>query len=92
MAFIGMIAVTILSVIFEGFTFVTLWGWFVASTFHVVTLSIAQGIGLSLTIKFLTQQSNLKKEKEMSFGEAVLTSLASCVVVLLLGLVILMFI
>jgi hypothetical protein len=92
MEILGAIVVVILSTIFEGFTFVTLWGWFIASTFHVATLTIAQGLGIAMTVRFITNQQNLKKEQDLSFGQAILTTFVSCGLILLIGLIITLFI
>src|SRR5690606_36355945 len=37
---------------FGGFTFMTLWSWFVAPTFGIVTLNYAQALGICLFLTF----------------------------------------
>lgn len=91
MAIFGMIVATILAVIFEGFTFCTLWGWFIAGTFGLTTLTIAQGIGIAMTIRFITNQYGIKKEQQLSFGESMFVSIGSCLLALVMGGILLIF-
>lgn len=51
LAFIGII-LAIGTWFFGGFTFMTLWAWFVASTFGIAVLSYAQSLGLLLVLSF----------------------------------------
>ena len=78
MKIIGYFTVSILTIIYStilnGWTFAKLWSWFIVSTFHLPTLSIAAAIGISIVVTYLTHQTDLNKEKsEKSFGEQLFT-------------------
>lgn len=53
--------VVIVGSLLNGWSLSVLWGWFVAPTFGLPGLTIAQGLGISLIISFFTQ--DLKQEK-----------------------------
>ena len=46
-------AIAFVNAVINGWAFSVLWGWFVASTFGLPTLTIPVAIGLALTIGFL---------------------------------------
>jgi hypothetical protein len=89
---IGQIIIAILTVILEGFVFATMWGWFIAGTFGLSLLSIAQGIGIAMTVRLITNQSNIAKERDMSFAEQVITEITSNVLILIIGFIVTLFI
>ncbi len=48
--------VAALSVMWRGYAFSVLWGWFVMPYFGVAALSIPVAIGLTMVVSFLTYQ------------------------------------
>lgn len=48
----------------RGYVLCILWGWFVARTFGLPELGIAQAIGLSYVVTYLTATMPAKQEKE----------------------------
>lgn len=73
--------------IIRGFVLSKLWLWFVASTFHIHTLSIATAIGISLIFTMLlptNSSKNIHYGIEWMLGVA-LTSIASPMFILFLG-------
>ena len=55
--------IMVATALMNGWAITKLWAWFIASTFHLQTLSIPQGIGLAMTISFITYQFNGNDEK-----------------------------
>lgn len=49
-------AILALGVIWRGYAFSVLWGWFVMPYFGVAALSIPVAIGLTMVVSFLTYQ------------------------------------
>ncbi len=58
------IFIMVLSVIMNGYLFMTLWRWFIVYSFHVSPLSMIQSIGIMC---FLTCLKGYKKEADTSF-------------------------
>lgn len=87
LAILGGIAALVLSSIFRGYVLKVVWGWFIVPTFHLVPLSIASALGISLLVGFLTQDAPDNEDKDFGevFGKALINSLASSLVVLTLG-------
>lgn len=52
------IAVAVALVLFEGVIILDLWQWFVVPLFGLPKLALLQGIGLALTVGFLTHQGS----------------------------------
>lgn len=50
--------------IWNGYALMVLWGWFVVPLFDLPPLTIAQAIGLSVLVGFLTHQRIESKEDE----------------------------
>lgn len=50
---VGLIAVLALALVYIGWAFSILWGWFVAPVFDLREISIPEAIGLSLTVGLL---------------------------------------
>lgn len=95
-AFIGFVAFIIVSAIFGGWVLTILWKWFIVSTFNAPALGIAQGIGLSLTIGFLTNKYKpTESQSKKSFSENLTEGLIGAVIqpslVLLFGWIVKMF-
>jgi hypothetical protein len=72
MKFIGYVAtffiVAFFNAIISGWTFSILWGWFIAGTFGLPSLSIPLAIGFSLTVGFLTPLHDDGKENKGFVG------------------------
>ena len=49
------------STLFSGFVLATLWGWFLVPTLHVGAITTLQAAGISVVVKFLTYQVNIKE-------------------------------
>ena len=49
-------AILALSVVWRGYAFSVLWGWFIIPYFGVAALSIPVAIGLTMVVSFLTYQ------------------------------------
>lgn len=95
-AFIGFVAFIIVSAIFGGWVLTILWKWFIVSTFNAPSLGIAQGIGLSLTIGFLTNkykptESQSKKSFSENLTEGFIGAIIQPSLVLLFGWIVKMF-
>lgn len=56
------IIIIFLSSIIGGFVFMTLWKWFVVSTFNLPVISLAKAIGLMLFINYLKPKLEDKDE------------------------------
>lgn len=54
---VGLLAMIPLATVLNGMAFRTLWAWFVIPIFHLPSLTIAQAIGVSMVVSFLTYQS-----------------------------------
>lgn len=55
---IGLVAVSFVSSIWNGYVLSILWGWFIVSALKVQPISIALAIGIAMTVKFMTYQYN----------------------------------
>lgn len=85
---IGKIGIFIYAVIAGGFVFSKLWMWFFVSVFNLPTLTIAQAIGISFTIKTLmpmVESKDDKKSKEEKDLEFILKPLIVPPLLLLMG-------
>lgn len=80
MKVIGIITLTIvtvvLSTLWRGYVFSKLWLWFIVATFSACPLSIAQSIGLSSVVSFLTYQYDSYDDKSKSSAEKIGTGVA----------------
>lgn len=59
--------VAMVGLVFKGWVFTILWGWFVVKTFSLPSLSIPEAIGLALVIFMLVGNKKGFKEKPESF-------------------------
>lgn len=84
---IGVLALAAISSIINGYALSVLWGWFVAPTFELPTLGIAQAIGIALVVTFLTHQYTDEDDKEFSekIGHAISASVLKPLIYLLIG-------
>lgn len=64
--YLGQVALFILllvsSSLINGYTICTLWAWFAVPTFGLPSLTIAQALGLSLTVSYFSIQQTEKTE------------------------------
>lgn len=74
------IAATIFSALMYGWALALLWSWFVAAQFGLPLLSLAQAIGLSLTVHLFTFKHE-DDEKKKEFMEVIASSVAKAVLV-----------
>lgn len=88
---LGGVTLFIMSCIFEGYVFITLWKWFIIPTFQAPVLSIPVGIGIILTISLLTSRKS-QKENEKNVGEKMAEILLYVILVLIMGYIIQLFI
>lgn len=61
---LGTIAAIVLSMIYTGFVFTKLWGWFVIPVFGLPMLTIAQAIGLTIVMRMVTINQILENKKQ----------------------------
>lgn len=61
---LGAITAMALSMIYTGFVFTKLWGWFVIPVFGLPVLTIAQAIGLTIVTRMATVTQIVKDKKE----------------------------
>ena len=100
MKYIGQITVFIMVAIFStfvnGWALQVLWTWFISTTFHLPILSIAQAIGLSLVVTYMTMKLDSKPIDPMPYTWQILTAVFTVIikvgVVLGTGLIIKQFI
>lgn len=89
MAVLGIITATLGimagTTILRGIVLQALWGWFVAETFNIVELTLAQAIGLSLVVSFLTYQYDARNADENDRGAVESLVLALMVSLMLNG-------
>lgn len=84
LAIIGIIVVSILSTLLNGFVFQTLWGWFIVP-FGITPLGLAHAIGVALVIRFLTYQYDAQSDKADAFANGVLYAIVAPLIALLMG-------
>lgn len=88
MAAIGLLTVFVFTMLLQGFVLKVLWAWFVVPTFGLNGLSLAAALGLSMMTSYLTHQYH---KDDRSIGEQVLYSILECVIALVIGWVIHLF-
>lgn len=87
---------SIVLLLYGGWIFQTLWGWFVATTFGIQTLSLPQAIGLSIFAGLITWKLPPKEDTNQTFTEvfvrASVIPIISWTVLLLSGYIVTFFI
>ena len=53
---LGVFALPVIDVLWEGYVLMTLWGWFMVPHFHLPALTLAIAIGVACTLSLLTHQ------------------------------------
>lgn len=97
LALLGISVVLVASSIANGFVLSVLWGWFVVPLFEVPSLSIAQAIGFSMTVSFLTYHyHDSGKKEEESFIKRItyliLLAIVRPIIVLTIGYIVHLFV
>ena len=57
--------------VFNGYTFMKLYNWFVATQFHVANIGLLAALGITLLINFLQGGKKFPEEKDMETGNFV---------------------
>lgn len=60
----AMLGLAAIDAIWSGYVLTCLWGWFVVPTFALPPLTLAQAIGVSLIVGYLTHQYLPKQDKQ----------------------------
>jgi|SRR5262245_2466658 len=71
LAIIGTIVLMFLSATWYGYVLSIVWGWFVAPTFGIARLSVPVAIGISTTIRFITNQDTPSNDEEKSTSKLI---------------------
>ena len=58
------------STLLSGFVLATLWAWFLVPTLHVGVITTLQAAGISLLVRFVTYQVNIKELLETNSEDA----------------------
>ena len=82
---VGILALIPISFFLSAYTVQSLWEWFVAATFNLPLLSIAQALGLSLIIGYLTKSTHYYVDKEGAHTSRLINSILKPLVVLGVG-------
>lgn len=83
------LALAIATVPLNGLALVLLWIWFIVPVFHLPPLTVAQALGLSVTVTFVTSQYTGKDDRNTS--ERVATILLKPLFALAFGWVVRLF-
>lgn len=87
---IGTIALTFGTAVLKGWVLTKLWVWFIIPIFHLPVLGIAQAIGISLIMHYLTNENPDRKDDRKWF-ESVATAVVMPFIVLLMGWIVTLF-
>lgn len=68
LALLGIPAMIFFSSLLNGWALSVLWRWFVSPVFEIRNLGIAEAIGLSLIVSYLTHQAQNKNREENSLA------------------------
>jgi len=96
---LGLIVTPLVSVLY-GWVLSIMWNWFMVGAFGVPTLSIVYAVGVAMTIKLITYQSDIKAKTEeeeeedirMRFVEGVSMAVGMPLLILLFGWIVHLFI
>ena len=93
--FIAILLTMIINPIIRGYVFISLWGWFVVTTFNLNPLRLVEGIGLMFVFGYLTTKLNVDEKNDTSLVEKLLTHTISqiiyAVMILLFGYILVQF-
>ena len=95
--FIAILLTMVINPIIRGYVFISLWSWFIVTTFDLNPLRLVEGIGLMFVFGYLTIKLNTDEEKkDTSLIEKLLTHTLSQIVyagmILLFGYILFQFI
>ena len=82
---ISVVIVLTLSWAFEAFILLKLWGWFIATTFNVVSINFIGAFGMVLIIKYLLAPNTIINKQpswDKIFHNLVILVILGCVVLL----------
>ncbi len=65
----AMLGLAAIDAIWSGYVLTCLWGWFVVPTFALPPLTLAQAIGVSLIVGYLTNQYDPKQENDIKLDD-----------------------
>ena len=63
------LVLAVFAVLWPGYAFSVLWGWFFVPSLGLPTLSIAESIGVALVVQYLTHQTDSQKDTEKDTGD-----------------------
>jgi len=86
---VGLLLLIPFTAILDGWAISTTWRWFVAQTFDMPTLSMAQAIGLGLMVRYITYR--YAAEDERGFAKQLLASLLLPIIYVGLGWLVTLF-
>ena len=93
--FIAILLTMVINPIIRGYVFISLWGWFVVTTFNLNPLRLVEGIGLMFVFGYLTTKLNVDEKNDTSLVEKLLTHTISqiiyAVMILLFGYILVQF-
>jgi hypothetical protein len=55
----------VILVLFGGYVFMTLWDWFIVTTFGAKALNLPQAIGISLIVSYLKAKTKRDKDEKL---------------------------
>lgn len=96
MKFIGSFVVVtsciVLGVLWGGYVFSILWGWFMVPIFQLPVLTVAQGIGIVLVMTlYIPSQKSEKKDFKEIFCDSILLSIFRPLLALGIGWIVRLF-
>ena len=91
--FMTLVLIMILSQIMFGFVFSKLWAWFIVPVFDAPALRLVEAIGIMLLLGFLTAKMPKDEEKDFwkDLTKKVIFSVSVCIIALLFGWIITLF-
>lgn len=57
---LAQLSLSAVSVVLNGWAFSILWGWFIVTTFGMMSITIPAAIGLGFVVSYLTKQAHRK--------------------------------
>ena len=93
--FIAILLTMIITPLIRGYVFISLWGWFIVTTFNLNPLRLVEGIGLMFVFSYLTAKLNTDEKNDSSLVEKLLTHTLTQIfyagIVLLFGYILVQF-
>jgi ABC-type transport system involved in cytochrome bd biosynthesis fused ATPase/permease subunit len=84
----------VLSSLFVGFTFSTLWGWFIVPSLNMPVIGTLQALGIVYVVRLFTIKLGKKDDRTFKekYTEALANSFAICIFYLVIGYILALFI